>query len=208
MNSVAIDYLQTPGPHALEIGAGPLVKPGWLATDVEVYHVPDGVPFVSMDATQPFPLPDAAFDYVYSEHMIEHVPRDAGLAMLRECRRVLKPGGILRLVTPSLGFLLRMCSPDKTLLERSYFTWSIQQFAPESPSATNAVFLNNFVRNWGHQFIYDRETLVESLAIAGFPAVRECALGESDHPTLRGLEKAARLPPGFLELESMILEAA
>jgi predicted SAM-dependent methyltransferase len=114
---------------------------------------------------------------------------------------------VIRIVTPSLGFLLRVCSPDRGLLERNYIAWSVRQFVPDAPSVTNAVFLNNFMRAWGHTFVYDRETLAQSLQLAGFGAIRECEFGRSDHPFLSGLENAVRLPPGFLELESMIFEA-
>ena len=52
---------------------------------------------VYMDATEPFPLPSQSFDAVHCEHVIEHVAYEAGMTMLRECRRVLRPGGVLRI---------------------------------------------------------------------------------------------------------------
>ena len=62
---------------------------------------------VQADLLGVLPLADAGMDIVYSSHFIEHVPRDCVLALLRECRRVLRPGGLLRLVVPDL---LEMCS--------------------------------------------------------------------------------------------------
>jgi predicted SAM-dependent methyltransferase len=57
------------------------------------------------------------FDYVFSEHMIEHVSYAEGLLMLRECLRVLKPGGRIRIATPSLEVLLDLYKPSKTPIQ-------------------------------------------------------------------------------------------
>jgi predicted SAM-dependent methyltransferase len=197
-------YLSHSGPHRLEIGAGRGRKPGWLATDLGEAGEGDG--YMRMDATQPFPIPDASFDIVYSEHMIEHVPYLAGRAMIRECHRILKPGGVLRISTPSLGFLLRIMSPDRSAFEQGYLEWTLVTHVPEAPIASNAFFLNLFVRQWGHLFIYDRETLGFVMRKAGFADVKECRFNCSDHPDLVGLENEGRMPPGYVELESMVFE--
>ena len=147
------------------------------------------------------------FDFIYSEHMIEHISFNDGQQMLRECWRVLKPGGHIRIVTPSLGFLLRVISPDAGMLERDYLEWSLTWFVPEARIKTPAFFVNNFLRAWGHTFIYDEETLCHSLLSAGFVGLFRAKISESVFPEFRNLENVGRLPPGFLELESMIIEA-
>ncbi len=197
-------YLSEPGPHRLEVGAGWNVRDGWFSTDLDP---PPGLPCMKLDATKRFEIPSDAFDYVYSEHMIEHVPFDDGLNMLEECYRILKPGGTIRICTPSLGFLSRVISSDRGLVEDQYRRWSVQTFVPNAPAVTNAFFLNNFVRNWGHKFIYDRETLELALQLAGFEKIIGCELNESAHPSLRGLANVEKIPPGFLDLESMVFEA-
>ena len=197
------NYLAQPGPHCLEIGAGWTPRPGWLVTDLD--PSPDRV-CIKLDATKSFEIPSASFDFVYSEHMIEHVSFEDGRNMLEECNRILKPCGVIRIVTPSLGFFFRVMSSDRGILEDRYRNWSVTTWVPEAPQVTNAFFLNNFVRAWGHTFIYDRETLELALRLSGFEPVISCELNKSEHPLLCGLANEEKIPPGFLDLESMVLE--
>ena len=45
---------------------------------------------------------------VYSSHFLEHIPRDQVAPFLQECWRILKPGGVLRIVVPDLENLCRI----------------------------------------------------------------------------------------------------
>ena len=85
----------------LHVGCGGHVLDGWLNADLR----PHSAHVLRMDATRRFPFPDNVFAYVYSEHVIEHLPFDAGAIMLGECFRVLAPGGKMRVATPDLAFL-------------------------------------------------------------------------------------------------------
>jgi predicted SAM-dependent methyltransferase len=193
-----------PGPdgmRCIELGSGGHLLPGWVHTDLNAMdHV------LPLDVTQAFPIDDQAFDYVYSEHMIEHVTFEQGRAMIRECFRIMKGGAIIRIVTPSIGFLIRLFSQDRSELENKYIEWATKQFVPNAPIPLPSFVFNNFVRQWGHQFIYDRATLRYVLSEAGFVDLKECRIGQSDHAKLRNLETVARMLHGFLELESMIFE--
>ena len=197
------NYLGTPGPHCLELGAGWNSRPGWLSTDL---NPPPGHPCIRLDATKSFDIPSDSFDFVYSEHMIEHISFEDGRNMLEECNRILKPFGIIRIVTPSLGFLSRVISSDRGVLEEHYREWSVKTWVPEAPRVTNAFFLNNFLRAWGHTFIYDRETLEMAMRLCGFEPIVACELNQSGHPLLCGLANVGKIPAGFLDLESMVLE--
>ena len=42
---------------------------------------------------------------------------------------------------------------------------------------------------WGHQFIYDEETLANSMHAVEFHSVRRCRLGESSFLDLQDMEK-------------------
>jgi SAM-dependent methyltransferase len=59
------------------------------------------------DLSKGIPFPDELFDAVYHCHLLEHLDREAAPGFLAECFRVLKPGGVLRVVVPDLESLAR-----------------------------------------------------------------------------------------------------
>lgn len=52
-----------------------------------------------------YPFPDKSIDYIFSEHMFEHLKLTEAVKMLKECRRVLKKNGVLRITLPCFEFL-------------------------------------------------------------------------------------------------------
>jgi len=195
-------YLAAAPSRNLHLGCGQHVLAGWLNADL--YPLDGGV--LHVDAARRFPFRAETFDRIYSEHLIEHLTCSQGRRMLAECFRVLKPGGRIRISTPDLRFLTDLLSHDRTELQERYVAWMSRQ--AECDAAPNGVVvLNHFVRSWGHRFIYDDAVLSEALSSAGFSKVVRCEVGRSADPTFQRLENEARMPEGFLRLESMVFEA-
>ena len=186
----------------LHIGCGGNDLPGWLNTELDPKRDQ-----IYLDATKPFPFPSDTFDYIYSEHMIEHVPWSGARVMLGECFRVLKPNAAIRLVTPNLGLLTRLLAERRTELEEAYLEYSVREYRLPASRSRAVHVVNNFVRAWGHQFIYDSASLHELVAEAGFVDLVTPALMSSTHPELCNLAISERMPTGFLDLESIVVEA-
>ena len=195
------NYLSSAKVAKLHLGCGRHLLDGWLNTDL---NQSEGV--MALDATKEFPFVDSSFDYVYSEHMIEHIQYPDGQRMLSECFRMLRPGGRIRIATPDLQFLIALYNPNKSDLQRSYIRWATEIFVKHAPFQADTFVINNFFRDWGHQIIYDEKTLRFALERCGFVDITRCPLCESTDAELRGLENHGRMPPEFLELETIVME--
>lgn len=95
------------------------------------------------------PFADDAFDYVFSEHFLHHLFFDEALALLRECHRVLAPGGVLRTVVPDAD---------------------LRTYAPPEPAGYPDV-RESFLSPLKHKTRYSVYMLSEALRLAGFTPV-------------------------------------
>ena len=193
-------YLASTGVRKLQIGAGPNSLPGWLNTD----FVPQpGQAF--LDATKPFPIPDNSLNYIYAEQVIEHLPFEDGMVMLRESYRVLAPGGKLRVATPDLRQLVALFDQDDTEAERRFMTAQLKTKLVNVPGGLVGLsvkeperplfIMNMYFHAWGHRFLYDQQTLQSALKSVGFRDVRFFRHNESDDPELHNVERH-RYSPG------------
>ncbi len=203
--------------YKLQIGCGTNLINGWFNTDLE----PISNEVYYLDVLELFPFENSAFDYVYSEHMIEHITYPQCLNMFNEVFRVLKPGGIFRVATPNIERLVDLFSRNKTQSQIRYIEWSAnvgiglysenwsklqtqrpewaidqQHFLDYYPHITEdsvCFIVNNFFRSYGHRFLFDAKSLRASLKSAGFIEITQHEIGESDYECLNGLETHGNL---------------
>ena len=201
------DHLATVSAPRLHLGCGTRLLDGWLNSDFS----PRTTGSIRIDATQPLPFATDTFAYVYSEHMIEHIDRLDGERLLAEVCRVLRPEGRLRIATPDLGRLLALFRPaeEYTGDEQRYIDEIAKDHLPgvEPGAATAVQILNNNVREWGHQYLYDAASFEAALARAGFGQIEQFELQESNDAELAGLANAGRMLDGLVAFETMTFEA-
>jgi SAM-dependent methyltransferase len=146
------------------------------------------------DLRRGIPFPADQLDGVYHSHFLEHLDQGAAPGFLRECQRVLKPGGIIRVVVPDLQFLVQ-----QYLAAVRAFDEGDAQAAERHAQAMHDLF-DQMVRReatgaqeeqtgwkqrleaWGrggagatgelHRWMYDRHSLACLLADTGFRHVR------------------------------------
>jgi predicted SAM-dependent methyltransferase len=140
--------------------------------------------------------------------MIEHVPYEGALAMLRECRRVLKKGGAVRISTPDIQLTQRLMQRPLTPELERYVHWSNERYGCAGDPGSAVQVVNRLQHEWGHQFLYDAETLADALLRAGFAETAQCTPGDSAHAVLVNIDSHAQvIGEEFNELESLIIEA-
>ncbi len=198
-------YLQTAPEPKLQIGAGFNLLSGWLNTTL----YPFAAGAVYLDASQPFPIPADTFDYVFSEHVIEHLEFDEAASMLRESARILKRGGRIRLATPDLAQILAVYTQPEADAQAGYIRWIMDNFRPQVGEYNPAHVINQSFHGWRHKFIYDEPTLVAALEGAGFDMITRARPGESADERLRGIEQHGDYVGSdtAMRYETMVFEA-
>ena len=197
-------HLRGGGHPRLNLGCGGAWPAGWLNTD---RHPAQGA--AHLDVTRRFPLPGGRLSHVLAEHVIEHVTLEQGRTMLRECARVLRPGGRIRVSTPDLAWVAALATDGDDPAATCYRDWAAQAFCAGSVGAPSALVVNQAFRGWGHRFLYDQETLARALDDAGFTDVRRHPYRHSDAPAFhrvegQGIDTVGHEMRGF---ETLALEA-
>jgi SAM-dependent methyltransferase len=139
------------------------------------------------------PFADGVFDGVYHSHLLEHLDREVVPDFLKECHRVLKPGGILRVVVPDLEKLARSyvdimnLLPDRANMSQYHF--AVEQIFDQMVIRTprwrkdqklvvqmlEHLFTGNTARAGVlHRWMYDRFSLGELLQTTGFVDIQTC----------------------------------
>lgn len=165
----------------LNIGCGTDYKKGWINID---NNSDDNIEKLDLhwDLRYPLPFEDNSVDYIFHEHFMEHLDVAEGINSTRDCLRVLKPGGVLRIATPDLAktvdkYLHVEIEDDKTI--KKYQLDFIK---------TKAERINVAFRWWGHKWLYDWEELERRLKEAGCTKIKHCTFGKSTHKALSKLE--------------------
>lgn len=139
------------------------------------------------DASRRLRYADASVDRIYSSHFLEHLRRETGVRVLRECRRVLKPGGLFRLVVPDLAYHAQLyLDRTRRLLEEQRLDRSAHD---AFLNTVHGGYLDR--RRSAHYYMYDWPTLALLLGETGFCEIRRRSFQESDDPELGRLDNRA-----------------
>jgi len=162
--------------------------------------------------TKRWPFGDSSVDGIFSSHVFEHLTHEAGLHMLRECFRVLKPGGRIRFVLPCLedqiSRYLELKKKRDPLAATAFAKQSL--VLPDLPEGPwwYRLYFQVYDKN-RHRMFYDKESLRHYFEQSGFARVKHRGHLESKLPYLNEVEKADRFPGAFcLEAEKPVRRKA
>lgn len=154
-------------------------------------------PVVWANVTRHIPAPDNSVSVVYSSHMLEHLDGGAANAFLAEVRRVLEPGGVLRLAVPDLAILAKdyvMTGDGNAFINGTHL-------ARQRPGTLIAKIRWLLVGDRGHAWMYDATSLIELLTRTGFVDARPL------DPGVTTIGDAGQLNLREREHESLYVEA-
>jgi predicted SAM-dependent methyltransferase len=160
----------------LHLGCGDVYFDGWVNIDRESEKAD-----VKLDLRSTLPYDNDSVDFIYSEHVIEHLTVQEGIRVLSECHRVLKSGGVVRIATPDLNYVIF----------RYLFFWKRQDWIKTYGYdwiRTRAEMLNIGMREWGHQYLYNGEELDRRLREVGFLKISRAKLNRSKFNELQQRE--------------------
>ncbi len=161
---IACRRLQKAEDLRVQIGSGTHRVHGWINIDCTM-----GAD-LRIDIRARWPLRSGSVRYIFSEHFLDHLEYPDGIGgVLGECFRVLKPGGVVRVVVHDAEALLRAYLGK----DRVFFEDMGVKVGPGEEMPTLNAYCNHIFRfNGLHQFIYDFETLEQQFVRAGFSKVR------------------------------------
>ncbi len=140
------------------------------------------------------PVNDGSADGVYASHVLEHLPRSAVPIALENTFRLLRKGGVFRMIVPDLAWRAK-----KYVLEREGGLASAADsfiadcMIGQRDSATGLVArLRAAYGNSEHKWMYDELVMKALLAEAGFKEVRVCTMGDSGDQMFDLVERADR----------------
>ena len=153
----------------LHLGCGDRHIPGFIHVDIRPLPHVD---VVSSLASLPM-FDDRSVELIYASHVLEHFGRHETHAVLSEWRRVLKPGGILRVAVPDFAQLVRVYDAGGNLADIL------------GPLVGRQDHPHNY-----HYNVFDRETLTRQLEAAGFHDVREWDWRATEHAAVDDFSQA------------------
>jgi predicted SAM-dependent methyltransferase len=157
------------GIRKIQVGCGPHnIFPDWWNVDVRPFPGVDAV----FDATKDWPY--SGLEFIYGEHFLEHLDLDQAIKFLVSAGKSLAPGGVLRLTTPNLEWVMR----------------SHYRFASDATSClVDTLRTNRAFHGWGHKFLYSKAMVTSLFSAIGYEEVNFHGYGQSAHGSLMNLER-------------------
>jgi len=173
--------LRRPPQPLVNLGCGRRRHPDWTNCDL----IPDASDVLAVDVRQKLPFDSETCDAVYASHVLEHLAATDARRLVAEIFRVLRPGGVVRIVVPDLEGIARayLTSLDRAATSRSdqsrdEHRWMTIELLDQLVRDTSGGLMRRF---WScdpvpcREFVVDRLGEEASAGMAAVTAARESA---------------------------------
>lgn len=146
------------------------------------------------DIAKGLPVDDASCDAAYCSHVLEHLSLEDCRAALRNTHKILKPGGVFRLVLPDLEYLIRLYvekSRDSMALPAIEFM-KASGLGLEKRDRGIKGLIYSALGNSQHFWMWDYPSLARELDAAGFSEIRRAQYGDSSIQQFHDVENKTR----------------
>jgi predicted SAM-dependent methyltransferase len=157
------------GVRRLNWGCGEWIEPGWINSDIKGDSGAD----VVADILEGLPLETDSIDYAVASHALPEIPLMQLVPTLEELRRVLKPGGVLRLILPDLDRGIDAYQRGHA----GYF-----HVPDEEAASLSGKFIVHMLWFGYSRSLFTHEFVEELLSKAGFARVDRCRFKQTASP--------------------------
>jgi predicted SAM-dependent methyltransferase len=171
----------------LNFDCGGVKHTDWVNIDL----VPTSPDVMACDLARGFPFPDDSFDALYSSHVLEHFDPQTGANLMRECRRVLAPRGVCRIVVPDLEnqaatYLqkLRVARLDDPVSESEY-DWALLELIDQMVRTKSGGMMHDYLIK---DHLPANHFLEERIGKSCLAVYRELASGVAPNPGFEQLD--------------------
>ena len=172
----------------LNLGCGGNILAGWENHDMD------------LDISKPLPYEDNSIDYIFAEHVCEHLTTPDVVRFFTEAYRILKKDGVLRIAVPCADQIRK--ESDET-----YLKWHGQSGFGDGSRRTA---VRSILLNHGHLSAWSYDLLETCMYAGGFSEdlIYNVKIGESVEPDLVGIEGHGRVIGDHNnKIETIVMEA-
>jgi SAM-dependent methyltransferase len=209
----------------VQYGCGLSAPPGWLNYDfsptLRLQRLPLIGPFFKRgptvfpkevrfgDIVAGLPLPDGVADGVYASHVLEHLALEDFWKALRNTNRLLKPGGIFRLVVPDLEIRARtyLEKIDNGIDDSNSWFMAASNLGARRRERGAAGFVRSAFGNSAHLWMWDERSMQSALEKSGFIDVRRCRFNDSGDKSFLLVEDRGRFRDAQSGIDECAMEA-
>lgn len=141
---------------------------GWRNYDIvnlSEFAKRNGYIFEQLDVRKGLPYDSSSVDLIFSSHLIEHLDENEVIKLLKDCHRVLKPGGVLRIATPDACKLMRDYI-NGVIREYRHINKGVEKAETDIEALLHLLFA-------GHKTVFDEEKLFQIIKETNFTDVEK-----------------------------------